>query len=172
MLANLESATTSKRLQILLVGPLELEARLDHPDLQRLHDSIGVRCRIRPLDAGEVQEYIRNRLQVAGAPDTGLFSKRAIRRITQYSGGVPRVINILSDHCLLFAYADHKRRVDRHITNRAISYLENGSRAPRPKLSIDGSGSPGRLRRILKIAAIALVSALAGFALSLLSGRP
>jgi type II secretory pathway predicted ATPase ExeA len=47
MLANLESATTSKRLQILLVGPLELEARLDHPDLQHPHDSIGVRCRIR-----------------------------------------------------------------------------------------------------------------------------
>jgi general secretion pathway protein A len=171
MLTNLESATTSRRLQILLVGPPELEARLDRPDLQHLRDSIGARCRIRPLDAPEVQEYIRNRLRVAGAPDTGLFSKRAIARITQYSGGVPRVINMLSDHCLLFAYADHKRRVDRHITNRAIAYLEDGAHAPRSKFPIDGSGSPGRLRRTLEIAGIALVSALAGFALSLLSGR-
>ena len=171
LLANLESATTSKRLQILLVGPPELEARLEHPDLQQLHDSIGVRCRIRPLEVHEVQEYIRNRLRVAGAPDTGLFSKRAITRITQYSGGIPRVINMLSDHCLLFAYADHKRRVDRHITNRAIAYLEDGAHAPRSKFPIDGSGSPGRLRRTLEIAGVALVSALAGFALSLLSGR-
>jgi general secretion pathway protein A len=170
-LASLESATTSKRLQILLVGPPELEARLDHPDLQHLRDSIRVRCRVRPLDADEVQQYIRNRLHVAGAPDTGLFSKRAIRRITQYSGGVPRVINMLSDHCLLFAYADHKRRVDRHITNRAIAYLENGSHAPRSVFPIDGAGSPGRLRRAQEIAGIALVSAAAAFALSLLSGR-
>ena len=33
--------------------------------------------------------------------------------------------------CLLFAYADYKRRVDRHLTNRAIAYLEDGSRVPR-----------------------------------------
>jgi hypothetical protein len=78
---------------------------------------------------------------------------------------------MLSDHCLLFAYADHKRRVDRHIANRAIAYLEDGAHAPRSKFPIDGSGSPGRLRRTLEIAGIALVSALAGFALSLLSGR-
>ena len=92
-------------------------------------------------------------------------------RSYSYSGGVPRVINIPSDHCLLFAYADYKRRVDRHLTNRAIAYLEDGSRVPRSMFPIDGSGSAGRLRRILETAGIALVSALAGFALSLLSGQ-
>jgi general secretion pathway protein A len=171
ILANLEGATTSKRLQILLVGPPELEAKLDHPDLQHLQATIGLRCRIRPLDAEEVHEYIRSRLQVAGAPDTGVFSTRAIGRVTRYSGGVPRVINILCDHCLLFAYADHKRRVDRHIANRAIAYLKDGAQAPRTIFPIDGSSSPGRVRRVLETVGIALVSALAAFALGLLSGR-
>lgn len=170
ILADVESATIGRRLQIVLAGPPELEAKLEHPDLQDLRDTIALRCRIGPLDAAEVREYIRNRLQVAGAPDTGLFSTRAIGRISQYSGGLPRVINILCDHCLLFAYADHKRRVDRHIANRAIAYLRNGARAPRNMFPSDGT-SFGRWRRVLETVGIALASALAGFALSLLGGR-
>lgn len=166
MLSNLETATASKRLQILLVGPPELEAKLDHPDVQHLKQLIGPRCRIQPLDAHEVHDYIRNRLRVAGAPDTGLFSERAIERITQYSGGIPRVINILGDHCLLFAYADHKRRVDRHVVNRAIAYLKEGAHAPGGSFPGDGGGSLRRFRRIVQIVGIALASALAGFILS------
>ena len=166
MLSSLETATPSRRLQIVLVGPPELEAKLDHPDLQHLRESIGLRCRIQPLEPQEVREYIRDRLQVAGAPDAGLFSARALRRITQYSGGIPRVINTLGDHCLLFAYADHKRCVDRHIVNRALAYLKEGAAAPRGSLPEDGVGSPRRFWRILQIVGIALASALAGFILS------
>jgi type II secretory pathway predicted ATPase ExeA len=171
MLANLESGTTSKRLQIVLAGPPELEAKLDHPDLQSLQETIGLRCRIRPLDTEEVHEYIRNRLRVAGAPDTGLFSEWALGRITRYSGGVPRVVNLLCDHCLLFGYADQKRRIDRRLANQAIAYLRASAHAPRTFFPIDGSSSPGRVRRVLETVGIALVSALAAFALGLLSGR-
>ena len=171
MLANLESGIISERLQIVLAGPPELEAKLDHPDLQHLQGTIRLRCRIRPLDAEEVQEYIRSRLQVAGAPDTGLFSEWAIGRITRYSGGVPRVVNILCDHCLLFGYADQKRRIDRRLANQAIAYLRAGTQAPRKIFPIDGSSPYGRVRWALETAGIALVSALAAFALSLWSGR-
>jgi general secretion pathway protein A len=171
MLAKLESGTTSKRLQIVLAGPPELETKLDHPDLQSLQNAIGLRCRIRPLDTEEVHEYIRNRLQVAGAPDTGLFSEWAIGRIRRYSGGVPRAVNIVCDHCLLFGYADQKRRIDRRLANQAIAYLRAGAQAPRKIFPIDGSSSPGRVRRVLETIGIVLVSALAAFALSLLSGR-
>jgi general secretion pathway protein A len=171
MLANLESRATSKRLQIVLAGPPELETKLDDPELQSLQGNIGLHCRIRPLDTEEVREYIRNRLQVAGAPDTGLFSDWAIDRITRYSGGVPRVVNILCDQCLLFGYADQKRRIERRLANQAIAYLRDGARAPRTSFPIDGSSSPGRARRVLETIGIALVSALVAFALILLSGR-
>jgi general secretion pathway protein A len=175
-LASLDGGAPGKHLQILLVGPPELEARLEHPALQNLRAAIGARCRLRPLDAAEVESYIRGRLQRAGAHDTGLFSQRAIRRITQYSGGIPRVINTLCDHALLFGYADHKRRIDRHIVNHAIAYLNEGAHAPRIPVAVDDPAmleatSSNRTRQMLKIAGVALASALLGFALTLLGGR-
>ena len=170
LLSNFES-TTSKRLQILFVGPPELEAKLNHPDLRHLQERISLRCQIPPLDAKEADQYIRSRLQVAGAPDVALFNERAIDRITRYSGGIPRVINILGDHCLLFGYADQKRRIDRHIVNQAIAYLEQDAHPPREVFSADGLRSLRRFRWVLETAGIALASAVAGFALSLLIGR-
>ena len=130
LLANLESAASSTRLQLLLAGSPELEARLQDPDLRDLQESIAARCRIRPLDAGEVARYIHHRLEVAGATDTGLFDEGAIGRLARFSGGIPRVVNILADHCLLLAYADQRRRVDRRIVDRAIADLTAGTRTP------------------------------------------
>ena len=175
-LANLDGGAPGKRLQILLVGSPELEARLEHPALQNLSAAIGARCRLRPLDAHEVERYIRGRLQRAGARDADLFSRREIRRITRYSGGIPRVINTLCDHALLFGYADHKGRIDRHIVKHAIAYLNEGAHAPRMPVAVDDPAaleptSSNRTRQILKIAGVALAGALLGFALTVLGGR-
>jgi hypothetical protein len=59
-----------------------------------------------------------------------MFTDAAIDRITAYAGGVPRLINTVCDHCLLFGYADQKRRIERNTVNRAIEYLEEGTRLP------------------------------------------
>ena len=67
-----------------------------------------------------------------------LFNEVAVERITEYSGGIPRVINVLGDHCLLFGYADHKRRIDRQAVNQAIEYLEEGMTSQRRVLSLGG----------------------------------
>src|SRR5438067_1675825 len=71
-------------------------------------------------------------LRIAGAKDLGLFSDEAVVRLSAYSGGIPRVINTVCDHCLLFGYADQKRRISRQIVNQAIEYLEAGTR-PQPR---------------------------------------
>lgn len=169
-LANLEGAATDRRLQILLVASPELESKLEHPDLRQLQETIGLRCRIQPLDAAEVHKYIRDRLEVAGAGYPGLFSDGAVDRIARYSDGIPRVINIVCDHCLLFAYADQKRRIDRRIADQAIAYLKEGRHEPFTSFSLDEASTPGRSRRIIEIVGIVLASAVAGFLLSLLSG--
>jgi len=130
LLVNLDSAAADTRLQLLLAGSPELEARLQDPDLRHLRESIAVHCQIRPLDAGEVAQYIHHRLKVAGAPDVGLFEEGAIARLARFSRGIPRVINILADHCLLLAYADQKRRVDRRTAGRAIANVTEGAQAP------------------------------------------
>jgi general secretion pathway protein A len=132
LLSNFET-TSDKVLQILLVGQPELRDKLDLPQLRQLKQRIGLRSRIPPLKPEQVRDYIRSRLRIAGAHDLGLFSFDAIARIAEYSGGIPRVVNTVCDHCLLFGYADQKRRIDRPIVNQAIEYLEEGTR-PRRKV--------------------------------------
>jgi len=158
LLSNFETATT-KLLQILLVGQPELRAKLELPELRQLKQRIGLRCRIPPLTAEEARQYIRNRLRIAGARDLGIFTDSAIERMTEYSGGIPRVINILGDHCLLFGYADQSRRIDRSAVNETIEYMEEG--LPTPKR---------RSQWFVKTAMFALAMAAVGLALTYETG--
>ncbi len=139
MLSNFETST-EKLLQILLVGQPELKAKLRLPELHQLRQRIGLRCTIPALTREETRDYIQSRLRVAGARDLGLFTERAVGRIAEYADGIPRVVNILCDTCLLFGYADRKRRIDRDIAEQAITYLEEGERP--------AHGWIGRLRRL------------------------
>src|SRR5207247_6178268 len=145
LLSNFETPT-SKLLQILLVGQPELKARLQLPELQQLKQRVGLRCQIPPLTLEETRAYIRTRLRIAGARDLGLFADSAVDRISTYSGGIPRLINTVCDHCLLFGYADQKRRIDRHVVNQAIDYLEEGTRPQRKGKELIG----GRAQLILR----------------------
>jgi general secretion pathway protein A len=125
LLSNFET-TQQKLIQILLVGQPELRDTLSRPELRQLKQRIGLRCHIGPLSAGETRAYIRHRLRIAGASDVGLFTDAAVQRIAEYSRGVPRVINIVCDHCLLSGYADSKRRIEVRAVDETVEYLEDG----------------------------------------------
>lgn len=127
LLSNFETAE-AKLMQILLVGQPELREKLNLPELRQLKQRIGLRCHIGPLSPEETRLYIRHRLRVAGAADVGIFTDRAIQKISEYSKGTPRVINIVCDHCLLTGYADSKKRIDADIVDEAVEYLEEGER--------------------------------------------
>ena len=136
LLSNFET-TTEKLLQILLVGQPELKDKLRLPELRQLKQRIGLRCRIQPLTVEETADYIRHRLDVARDPmhtseggenDEELFTRAAVARICEYSQGIPRVVNVLCDHCLLIGYADQKRGVGPGIVEEAIEYLEEVER--------------------------------------------
>jgi general secretion pathway protein A len=162
LLSNFESST-SKLLQIVLVGQPELKARLQLPELRQLKQRIGLRCQIPSLTREETREYIRTRLRIAGARDLGMFSDAAVDGITEYSGGIPRLINMVCDHCLLFGYADQKRRIDRQIVGQAIDYLEEGTPPQRTVTRLGGS----TVRRIARWALGSLAMALASTAVGL-----
>src|SRR5215831_3617609 len=130
LLSNFETPT-EKLLQILLVGQPELKLKLQLPELRQLRQRIGMQASIRPLTHDEMREYIQSRLRKAGAPDLKLFSEAATERIEAYTGGVPRLVNIVCDHCLLIGYADERHRIDRDIVEKAIEYLEEGRRPAR-----------------------------------------
>jgi general secretion pathway protein A len=128
LLSNFET-TKEKILQIVLVGQPELQARLDLPELRQLKQRIGMLCTIPPMTAAGVRNYIRTRLRMAGAGDAGIFTDEALSRIAAYSGGIPRIVNTVCDHCLVIGYADQTRRVDPGIVDQAIGYLGGSIRS-------------------------------------------
>jgi general secretion pathway protein A len=115
-------------LQILLVGQPELRDKLDLPEMRHITQRIAQRCHLSSLSADETRLYVRHRLAVAGAPDPGLFTDAAVQKITEYSEGTPRVINMVCDLCLVSGYANGSPRIDAGAVTTAIAYLEDGRR--------------------------------------------
>jgi general secretion pathway protein A len=160
LLSNFETQT-EKLLQIVLAGQPELLDKLDRPELRQLKQRIGLRCRILPLTAGQIRDYIRTRLRIAGATDLELFSDAAIARITEYSGGIPRLINTLCDHCLLVGYADQIRRINPTIVEEAIEYFEEGERPPRKPRGLPHTWGRALVRWALLAAGAVLIGGAA-----------
>lgn len=94
-------------LQILLIGQSELRARIMERQKTYLAQRIAVSCHLNPLEPQETRAYIKHRLAEAGhaSPDT-LFSPDAVKLIHETSGGIPRVINIICNLALIYAFAD------------------------------------------------------------------
>jgi len=114
LLTNLETST-EKLLQIVLAGQQELEEKLLLPQLRQLRQRIMLRCRTRPLTKEQTHEYIAERLRIAGACGELIFSPKAVETIHLYSLGIPRVVNLLCEHSLINAYAEHQRPISPEI---------------------------------------------------------
>ena len=122
LLSNLETQK-SKLLQMILVGQPELKEKLGRSELRQLNQRVVIRYHLPPLSPLEVKDYVRKRLLVAGAADMNLFSNRALEMIARYSGGIPRLINVIGDNALLIGYAQGNRTIDEGIVGEVVSDL-------------------------------------------------
>ncbi|MES2822988.1 MAG: AAA family ATPase [Pseudomonadota bacterium] len=115
LLTNLET-TTQKLLHIILVGQPELKTLLLQPELRQLVQRITARFHLEPLTLNETLEYIRHRLKVAGMLEgRNPFPYPIIKRIHSFTGGIPRLINVICERCLIGAYASDKLIIDNEI---------------------------------------------------------
>jgi general secretion pathway protein A len=123
LLSNLETER-AKLLQIILIGQPELAEILARPDLTQLDQRVTLRWHLHPLPAGDTGAYIRHRLQVAADGRTSVvFTPGGIRLVHTYSGGVPRLINILCHRALLVAYTREERQISVAVVRQAIDEL-------------------------------------------------
>ena len=131
LFGNLETES-SKLLQIVLFGQPELDARLAKPHLRQLRQRIGFSYCLRPLRFDETRAYLEHRLQVSGYRGAPLFAGRAMRLLWRASRGIPRLINILAQKCLMLAYGQGVRQIDSRLVRLAIRDTDDASRfAPR-----------------------------------------
>ncbi len=124
MLSNFET-TKEKLLQIVLVGQPELRDLLKAPELRQLRQRISVRHHLNALSASEVRKYILYRLRKAGDRKGEIFSEEACDLIAEYSGGIPRLINILCDACLVMGYVEETRQLDPEKVTEVLEEYRN-----------------------------------------------
>jgi general secretion pathway protein A len=108
-----------KLLQIVLCGQPELLAVLQRPELQALQQRIANTCLLRPLALPETRAYIAERLHAAGLSGNAPFTSAAVETIHKLSGGVPRLINLLSDACLTLGFETKRRQIDPLLVEQA-----------------------------------------------------
>src|SRR6202051_372818 len=77
LLTNLETST-AKLLQIVLSGQPELEEKLKLPQLRQLRQRIMLRCRTSTLSQEQTQEYVTERLRIAGASGGAIFRPKGM----------------------------------------------------------------------------------------------
>jgi general secretion pathway protein A len=102
-------------LQLLLLGQPELRDQLRQPGLEQFIQRISASYHLGRLSLEDSCRYIRHRLKgVGGRPD--IFTPEACHAIYHYSQGIPRLINLICDTALVFAYGAGEQ----HIDGRAI----------------------------------------------------
>jgi len=118
-LLNLE-VPGKKLLNIVFFGLTELEdcLALDEPLAQR----VAVKYHLKSMTFETTTSYIKHRLQVAGAREV-LYDAEVIPLIHRYAGGVPRLINTISDNCLFEAYLRKMHKVDSRIAHSVAGDL-------------------------------------------------
>lgn len=104
MLSNVNNEK-DQLLQIILAGQPSLLDTLKHPDLHQFVQRIAVHYHLSPLDPHETAAYIRHRLEVVGG-SPALFNDTACAAVHFFTGGVPRLINLLCDQSLMYAFAE------------------------------------------------------------------
>lgn len=123
ILSNLETHK-EKLLQIVLVGQLNLKDLLRSPDLRQLDQRVSIRYELKPLTREETAAYIAHRLTIAGGGAVVSFAPKALDRVHKYTGGIPRLINLVCDRALLGGYSVRTNRITPEIVTAAASGLD------------------------------------------------
>ncbi|MBV34656.1 MAG: AAA family ATPase [Rickettsiales bacterium] len=119
LLTNLET-NERKLLQIILIGQPELQELLAKKELRQLAQRITARYHLKPLSLKETASYIEHRLRVAGI-QRPLIKSNSIKQIYQASGGVPRLINIITDRSLLGAFVERRNTINEAVVKKAVN---------------------------------------------------
>ena len=112
-LSNIEKAD-EKLINIFFVGQSEFINMLREERNEAVRKRITVSYHLDPLSADETEKFINHRLSIAGSAQ-GIFTHDANLEIYAFTGGYPRLINIICDHALLIGYSKGLYVIDQSI---------------------------------------------------------
>ncbi|CRI62955.1 putative OmpA/MotB domain protein [Thiocapsa sp. KS1] len=106
-------------LQLMLLGQPQLRDLLQRAELEQFVQRVAASYHLGPLDASETEHYIYHRILIAGGRYK-IFDREACHAIHHYSKGVPRLINLLCDTALVYAYGASEKTVSAKAVDELI----------------------------------------------------
>ena len=160
MLTNLETFT-EKLLQIVLVGQPELETKLKMPQLRQLRQRLTLRAKTHPLTLEETKAYVQQRLRIAGSDGRQIFDGESLNSIHKYSNGIPRVVNLLCEHCLVSAFVDQKPTINESIVDAVARDFDLSDNVASGAMTVPAQPAPSNGEKFDLVEALRTLATLA-----------
>ena len=107
-----------------LVGQNKLRETLDDAAVKEFISTINTKYHLGSLSLEDIRKYIYHRLAVAGGHKNINFDGDIFPIIETYTGGRPRLINVLVDHILTYAYLEDIKKITSKVVDDAIRDLQ------------------------------------------------
>jgi len=140
-LSNIEE-NGARLLNLVFVGQNEFNDILLEEPNRALRQRITINYNLGTLTEGETAQYIAHRLLVAQGGKE-IFPPEAIEEIFLFSGGIPRLINIVCDLALLMTYFEGEKIVRPETVKDCVQRL----RLPNEKTTGGGKGAQPAIRK-------------------------
>jgi general secretion pathway protein A len=157
MLTNLETFT-EKLLQIVLVGQPELEHKLKQPQLRQLRQRLTLRAKTHALTLDETKAYVQQRLRIAGSNGQQIFEPEALVTIHRYAAGIPRVINLLCEHCLVSAFVDQQKVIGPNVVDGVARDFDLGDNTGAGTMKLPPSSGPDKFDLVEALRSLATLA--------------
>ena len=119
-------------IQILLQGHPKLLDVVQGSSIEPLRQLTLSTIQLNPMEFEETRAYVQHRLSVVGWHGDPEFSDSAMEVIHQFSAGLPRQVNMICNHILLYGCVEQIHRFDDHDVRQVIEELPPDMLAIKP----------------------------------------
>lgn len=121
MLSNFQLGA-SALLQIFLLGQPEFRDLVrDAPELEQLRQRVIATHHLEPMQADEVEPYVKHRLSRAGWAGKPAFAADSFTALYDETGGVPRKLNTLMNRVMLMGAVEQAQLVDASLVHAVVA---------------------------------------------------
>lgn len=128
------SPGSSKQINVVLVGQPQFNTTIDSQALVQLKQRCRLRYHLKALTEEETRQYIEHRLKVAGGSFSNIFDPGVGESIYRHCRGIPRLINMLCDTAMIFAFVREAPHVDDVAigqTVKELGWLDSDAQSPK-----------------------------------------
>jgi hypothetical protein len=97
---------------------------------------------------------VAQRLRIAGSNGQQIFEPEALAAIHRYANGIPRVVNLICEHCLVSAFVDQQKTIGTNVVEAVARDFDLGDNvataAMTPAAPSNGGGEKFDLVEALK----------------------